>query len=165
PVADPGWVGDLVSLAAQSIAKNKIIIGVPTYGYEYTVTPVDGSNQYSVLWAFNPAYATQIASHLGIVPHRTSADELGFFYNPNLLATVAPTDGNTTQTQQTSATTTVVQNEGSQTNTTQPLNYVTWSDAQAIADKVALAHQLGVKGVAVFSLGGAEDQAMWSVLK
>ncbi len=165
PVADPGWVADLVSLAAQSIAKNKIIIGVPTYGYEYTVTPVGGSNQYSVLWAFNPAYAMQIASQLGITPHRTSADELGFFYNPNLLATVAPTDGNTTQTQQAAATTTVVQNEGSQTNTTQPLNYVTWSDAQAIADKVALAHQLGIKGVAVFSLGGAEDQNMWNVLK
>ena len=58
-----------------------------------------------------------------------------------------------------------MQNSGSQVNTSQPFNYMTWSDSVAIADKVALAKQLGIRGVAVFSLGGAEDQAMWSVLK
>ena len=165
PVADPGWVGDIVTLAAQSIAKNKIIIGIPDYGYEYQVTPVNGSYQYNMLWAFNPAYATQIAQQLGITPKRTSADELGFIYNPSSLPTVAPTGANSTETQQSSTpASSVVQNSGSQVDTTQPFNYVTWSDAQAIADKVALAHQLGIKGVAIFSLGGAEDQAMWSIL-
>jgi spore germination protein YaaH len=165
PVADPGWVSDIVTLAAQSISRNKLIIGIPDYGYEYTVTPVNGSFQYDVQWAFNPAYATQIAAELGITPHRTSADEMGFAYNPSALAAVAPTDGNSTQTQQSAPANATVQNQGSQVNTSQPFNYVTWSDAQAIADKVQLAHQLGVRGVAIFSLGGAEDQGMWSVLK
>ena len=164
PVADPGWVSDLVTLAAQNIAKNKIIIGVPTYGYEYQVTPVNGSFQYQVLWAFNPAYGTQIAAQLGITPTRTSADEMGFIYNPSALAAVAPTGTDSTQTQQQAPTSATVQNSGSQVNTSQPFNYVTWSDATAIADKVALAKQLGVRGVAVFSLGGAEDQNMWSIL-
>ncbi len=165
PVADPGWVADMVTLAAQSIAKNKLIIGVPTYGYEYQVTPVNGSYQYNELWAFNPPYATGIAARLGITPHRTSAGEIGFVYDPKQLAAVAPTDGDSTQTQQSTPTTSTVQNQGSQVDTSQPFNYVTWADAQSIADKVALAHQLGVRGVAVFSLGGAEDQGMWSVLK
>jgi spore germination protein len=172
PVADPGWVADMVTLAAQNIAKNKIIIGVATYGYEYQVTPQNGSYQYQRLWAFNPKYATQIASQLGITPTRNSADEMGFIYNPNTLPTVAPTGGDTTQTQQTTQpATTVAQNAGatsvttSQVDTTQPFNYMTWSDAQAIADKVALARSLGVRGVAVFSMGGAEDQGMWNVLK
>lgn len=165
PVADPGWVEDLVILAAQNIAKNKIILGVPTYGYEYQVTPTAGSFQYNRLWAFNPPYALQIAAQLGIPPHRTSANELGYIYNPNTLKAMAPTGGDTTTTQQLTATTTVVQNAGSQVNTNQPFNYVTWSDAQAIADKVALAHRLGLRGVAVFSLGGVEDQGMWNILK
>jgi spore germination protein YaaH len=164
PVADPGWVSDLVTLAAQSIAKNKIIIGIPDYGYEYQVTPINGAFQYNVLWAFNPAYGTQIAAQLGITPKRTSADELGFTYNPAALTTTAPTGSNSTQTQQSTPTNATVQNAGSQVDTSQPFNYVTWSDAQAIADKVQLAHQLGIKGVAIFSLGGAEDQGMWSVL-
>ncbi len=166
PVADQGWVADLVALAAQNIAKNKIIIGVATYGYEYQVTPQNGSFQYTRLWAFNPKYGTQIASQLGITPTRTSANEMGFIYNPSSLPAAAPTGGDSTQVQQTSQpATTVAQNSGSQVNTSQPFNYMTWSDASAIADKVALAKQLGVRGIAVFSLGGAEDQGMWSVLK
>jgi spore germination protein YaaH len=164
PVADPGWVADLVTLAARSISRNKIIIGIPTYGYEYTVTPIPGDGyQYSVLWALTQKYALGIAGQLGITPHRTSAGELGFNYNPNALAAVAPTDGEAVQIQQPTATTTVAQNLGSQVDTTQPFNYVTWSDAQAIQDKVALAHTLGVRGVAIFSFGG-EDQNIWSVL-
>jgi spore germination protein YaaH len=165
PVADPGWVESLVTLAAQDISKNKIIIGVPTYGYEYLVTPVNGSYKYERLWAFNPQYAIQIANKLGITPYRTSANEMGFTYDPNALSTVAPTGGNVTLTQQTSPTTTVVQNDGSQIKGNKPFNYMTWSDARAIADKVELAHELGVRGIAVFSLGGAEDQAMWDILK
>jgi len=166
PVADPGWVSDLITLAAQNIAKNKIIIGVATYGYEYQVTPQNGQYQYQRLWAFNPKYATTIAAQLGITPTRTSANEMGFIYNPANVPATAPTGNDTTQTQQTvQPATTVTQNAGSQVDTTQPFNFMTWSDATAIADKVSLARQLGVRGVAVFSIGGAEDQGMWGVLK
>ncbi len=156
----------MVQLAAQNIAKNKIIIGVATYGYEYQVTPQNGSFKYQRLWAFNPRYGTQIAAQLGITPVRNSANEISFIYNPSALAAVAPVGTDSTQVQQnTQPSTTVAQNAGSQTNTSQPFNFVTWSDASAIADKVALARKLGVRGVAVFSLGGAEDQGMWGVLK
>ncbi len=166
PVADPAWVEALVTLAAQNIAKNKLIIGVATYGYEYEVTPQNGSFKYQRLWAFNPKYGTQIAQQLGITPTRTSANEMGFIYNPSTLQVAAPSGNDSTQVQQTTqSSTTVAQNSGSQVNTSQPFNYMTWSDASAIADKVALAKKLGIRGVAVFSLGGAEDQAMWSMLK
>ena len=169
PVADPGWVESIVSLAAQSIAKNKIIIGIPTYGYEYQVTPLGGGQyQYNRLWAFNPAYALALAAQFGITPARTSADELGFTYNQNNAGlAVGPSFSNSTQTPtQDVPATSVSDNAGSQSSIlAQPFNFVTWSDTQAIADKVTIAHQLGVRGVAIFSLGGAEDQGMWNVLK
>jgi len=156
----------LVTLAAQTISRNKIIVGVPTYGYEYEVTPQPGGGfKYQRLWAFNPKYATDIAAQLGIQPYRTSANEMGFTYYPQALATLAPTGSDSTQTQQTTPTTSVAQNLGSQLGTSVPFNYMTWSDARAIADKVELAHSLGVRGVAVFSMGGAEDQGMWNILK
>src|SRR3989338_7109863 len=79
PVADPGWVENMVTLASQSIARNKIIIGIPTYGYEYTVTPIsNGTYKYKVLWPFNPRYALDIAAQLNITPMRNSAGEIGF---------------------------------------------------------------------------------------
>ncbi len=165
PVADPLWVASVIDVAAQSISKNKLVIGIPTYGYEYSITPIAGGNKYSVLWPFNPPYATQIAGQLGITPQRTSAGEIGFTYDPSVLAAQAPTNANLTQTQQPQATTSVAQNLGSQVSTMGTFNYVTWSDAKAISDKITLAHQLGVRGVAFFSLGGAEDPAMWSVLQ
>ncbi|MEK7505700.1 MAG: glycosyl hydrolase family 18 protein [Patescibacteria group bacterium] len=165
PVADPGWVEDLVTLAAESIAKNKIIIGVPTYGYEYTVTPLGSSGyQYKVLWPFNPRYATDIAAKLGITPTRTSANEIGFIYDSKLLP--APTGNESTQTQQTTIeTNSVAENLGSQVDSSKPFNFLSWSDATAIADKVALARKLGVRGIAVFKFDGGEDPGMWSVLK
>jgi spore germination protein YaaH len=166
PVADAGWVENLVTLAAQTISRNKLIIGIPTYGYEYEVTPVSSGFQYKQLWAFNPKYALDIAAKLGITPYRTSANELGFTYDADVLATLAPTGDSQTETQHSSTPTlNVTQNLGSQISGNKKFNYVTWSDATAMADKVELARRLGVRGVAVFSLGGAEDQGMWNILK
>jgi len=166
PVADPAWVESLVTLAMKDINKNKIIIGVPTYGYEYAITPVSGGGfQYKVLWAFNVKYATDIATKLGIVPTRTSANEIGFVYDPQKLVAIDPTGDDSTKTQQTMTTSLVTQNAGSQVNTNQPFNFLSWSDAEAVADKVALARKLGVRGVAVFKFDGAEDQKIWGVLK
>ncbi len=163
PVADPGWTGAMVELVAQSIEKKKLILGVPTYGYEYKVTPQGGGSfDYQSLWAFNPNYATELAKKLGITPRRTSANEIGFTYYDG--DAHAPTGGNTTKTQQKPATGST-SNLGSQLAGSKPFNYVTWSDAIAIKDKVDQAREYGLRGVAVFSLGGAEDPAMWSILK
>ena len=54
---------------------------------------------------------------------------------------------------------------GSQANAGQPFNYLSWSDAVAIKDKVDLARRLGVRGVAVFKFDGGQDPTMWSILK
>ena len=43
--------------------------------------------------------------------------------------------------------------------------YVSWSDANAVADKIKLARKLGIKGVAIFKIDGKEDPLLWSVLK
>ena len=46
-----------------------------------------------------------------------------------------------------------------------PVQLVWWSDAEAIKSKVALARELGLKGVAVFKLDGGQDPNFWSVIK
>ena len=168
PTADPEWVEAIVRLAARTISRNKLIVGIPTYGYEYAVTPLsDLSYRYDRLWPFNFKYATDIAAKLGIVPIRNNAKEIGFAYNPKLLAELAPTGADTTLLQQsTPASTTITQNAGSPTSTAPaPFRYLSWSDAQAVKDKVDLAKKLGLRGVAIFKFDGGEDQNIWGILK
>lgn len=139
PVADPQWVEKVVALAAKTISKKKIMIGVPTYGYEYEVTPLsERGYRYSLQWALNPGYALALATDLGISPARNSAGELSFMYTP---------------------TTTPISASGT------PLrNIVWWSDARAIEDKITLARKLGVRGISIFKLDGGEDPALWNAL-
>src|SRR3989344_3124886 len=166
PTADIEWVEELATLASQNISKNKLIIGIPTYGYEYKVTPVsNGKHEYKVLWPFNPTYAIEIAEKLGITPARNEAGEIGFTYDPKLLEETAPSNDESTQTQQTIASSSVAENENSGTAPGSPFNYLSWSDSKAVADKVALARKLGIRGVAVFKFDGGQDPAIWGVLK
>lgn len=151
PVADPRWVEKVVVNAMKTIPKSKIEIGVATYGYEYKVTPVGTGYNYKLQWAFNPRYATDLAAQLGIVPTRNVAGELSFIYHPqNVTAN--------TSVNSASAITAV-------SSAFDPsFNILWWSDAQAIADKVALARKLGVRGVSIFKIDGGADPSIWTVL-
>lgn len=80
PIADPKWVEKVVTLASKFIAKHKLIIGVATYGYEYDLIPLTQGYRYELNWAFNPHYATELASDLGLLPKRNSAGEMSFVY-------------------------------------------------------------------------------------
>lgn len=170
PVADPAWVENVVNLAAQSIDKKKIIIGVPTYGYEYQVTSSGSGYKYKLLWAFNPGYATQLASLLGVNPARNSANELSFIYQSTAatqtLAEQASVPGAVAAlSNSTLPPTDVYIQSALATTMPTPFNVVWWSDATAIADKVAIAKKLGVRGVSVFKFDGSGDPNIWNVLK
>lgn len=81
PVADTRWVEKVVKLAAESINKNKIIIGVPTYGYEYAYT-ADGAagDGFKALWTVTASYAADLAGQVKLTPRRNEAGELSFSY-------------------------------------------------------------------------------------
>lgn len=144
PVADAQWVEKVVALAAKTIAKKKLVIGVPTYGYEYEVVPLMQGYRYDLQWALNPGYASALAASLGVSPSRNSAGEMSFMYTPTT------TSMNIVST----ATATIAP----------PRNIVWWSDARAIQDKIELAKRLGVRGIAIFKLDGGEDPALWNIL-
>ncbi len=127
PVADKEWVEKVIKLALKNISKNKIHLGVATYGYEYQLSGMSGSYRYKLLWAFNPRYATDLAQSLGVTPQRNVAGELSFMTLDN--------------------------------------HILWWSDAQAIGEKVALAHQYGLRGVSIFKIDGGADPGLWNLFK
>jgi spore germination protein YaaH len=171
PVADPAWVQKVLQVAADSIPKNKIILGMATYGYEYSVTPLsEYGYRYDRQWAFNPRYGVELAAQLGISPVRNSAGELSFIYKPTVstanfgTTTLASTTPNTTTTNTPAIPSTIYSQATIASQFPPPFNIVDWSDSQAIQDKVNIAKSMGIRGVALFKLDGGEDQNIWNVL-
>jgi spore germination protein YaaH len=142
PVADVAWVEKAIRLAMKDISAKKIMIGVATYGYEHDMFPSTETLSgigYSQLWSFNPGYATALATKFGLTPQRNTSGELYITF-PAASSTEAVPLPNATRV-------------------------LTWSDAEAIKQKLDLAKRLGVRGVSIFKIDGGEDAKMWDVLK
>ncbi|HET9641483.1 MAG TPA: glycosyl hydrolase family 18 protein, partial [Candidatus Paceibacterota bacterium] len=63
PVSDPLWVKKVATLASGFIDKKKLVLGIPTYGYEYELSRLTQGYRYRLQWALNPAYAVQLAGN------------------------------------------------------------------------------------------------------
>ncbi len=167
PVSDADWVRKVAELAVKHIPREKIMLGVPTYGVEWEVTVAPNwFKSYKRLWSLNPRYGWEQAEAYGITPSRTSSGEMGFTY----VATTSPFfDINYVNLDR-------VVPEGDEaalkslqyvarTGGNVLVNYVTWSDAPAIMSKVQIAKELGLAGIAIFKIDGGEDQNLWDLLK
>jgi len=167
PISDTKWAEKVLKVAAKTISKKKLVLGVATYGYEWQVTPLSESGfRYDMQWAFNPRYATDLATALNITPSRNAAGEMSFTYVPSAASAAA---GGAIPVDTTSGNGLPVATTTYSESTTTPVsgattNILWWSDAGAIADKIALAKKLGVRGVAIFKLDGGEDPGLWNVL-
>jgi len=163
PVADPFWVEKVVNVAKKSIKPSKILIGVPTYGYEYDVTAYANNEfSYDILWTFNQGYAWQIANQYGITPMRNQAGEMYFTYTPTTASASAPV----TSLGPNSAVIAfaAAASYADTFNSHQTFRLIDWPDAQSIAGKADLAERLGVRGISIFKFDGGEDPLMWADL-
>jgi len=163
PVADTIWVEKTIREAMKTIPKNKIVLGIATYGYEWNVTTyANNEHMYDLLWTFNPQYGWDLAKEYNITPGRNAGGELGFTYFPKggTLSVPRPEAAQPFNLVASAASAMTTSN-----NTNMSYRMVTWEDSQAIADKVALAKRLGIRGVAIFKIDGGQDPKMWDVLK
>ena len=164
PLADPAWVEKVVNLAKKNIKASKIMIGVPTYGYEYDVTAYANNEYvYDLLWSFNPGYAYPLAALYGVTPQRNAAGEMYFTYTPNNSA------GSTTPTTLGPNSALLAASAANLYATTYnshiTFRLLDWSDAQSVKTKIDLAKRLGVRGISVFKFDGGEDPNIWGVLQ
>lgn len=162
PVADPAWVEAVVALAEENISPSKLVIGVPTYGYEYDVTAyANNEYNYDILWTFNPGYATQIEQQYGVVPTRNGAGEMELTYLPTAATSTMPVSSNIGNALLVAMAATAYADTN---NSHLDFRLLDWPDAQSVNDKVLLAKAMGVRGIAIFKLDGGEDPNMWSIL-
>ncbi|MEO6536672.1 MAG: glycosyl hydrolase family 18 protein [Candidatus Paceibacterota bacterium] len=171
PVSDTAWVEKVVNYMSKDISKNKLVIGVATYGTVWqAMANIDGSGfTYTKIEAFNPKYGIQTAQQYNITPTRNSAGELSFSYVPAEQSPLLPNNQTLSALAPGGTPSALLASVGAlnyaKAQTKQaPVQFLTWSDAQAIADKAILAKRLGVAGIAIFKFDGSEDPAMWSTL-
>lgn len=159
PVADPAWVEKVVNHMSKDIPKSKMLIGIPTYGYEYAVTTYANNEYvYDILWTFNPGYAWPLAAERGITPVRAPWGEMQFTYIANT-PTSTPSNLGATSGLLASVAASMF---ATQNNSNTTFRYVVWPDAVAVQQKVDLAKRLGVRGVSVFKFDGGQDPGIWN---
>lgn len=137
PVADIDFVKKVVAYASYQLDPRKIILGVANYGYEYQIIDKNKYYDYKKLRSLTYKTFVDLVASAGVTPTRNNAGELSFVYQKDLPAGQA----------------------GGETR------FVVISDSLAIASKIQLAKDLGLKGVALFKVDGESDPNLWSVIK
>ncbi len=157
PVADPAWVASVLKETLQWISPKKVMLGVPTYGYEYEVSWTSGVTTYQRVRAFDFMTAMDRADSLGIQPTRNNADELGFTYTSSTYIAEPPILVSTVWSAQPA----LLANPPANATTT---FFVTFPDSQSILDEINLAKKDGLRGVMLFKADGDIDPMTWQYM-
>jgi spore germination protein YaaH len=167
PVADVDWVEKVIVLAMQDIPKEKILLGIPTYGYHYAITVAPNwFKAYDRIGALNIPAILDIAKKNKTTPTRNKAGELSFTYIPKGATYKLPASLSIPKhTQKGNIIAARALAYANKTGKTITINYAAYSDAEAIKQKVELVKRYDLQGIAVFKFDGQEDKKMWSVLK
>lgn len=166
PVSDVAWVEKVVKLALVDIPREKILLGIPSYGHQYTVTV--GPNwfkDYKRIGALNIPDILDIASEYTVRPTRNAAGEMSFSYIPKSSKFTFPRNlkipRGTKNGDKVAAQALAYANK---TGKDVQFNYVSYSDVHAMEDKIKLAKDYGLHGIAFFKFDGEEDQKVWKLL-
>jgi spore germination protein YaaH len=142
----------------KSLDPKKVMLGIPTYGYEYQVSWKNGVTTYQEVRSFTYQEAMDRADLVGVTPIRDNADELSYTYQTSTYVSGIPAVltayVSSTKPQMLAPITTLPNNA---TNTM----FVSFSDAQAALDKIDLAKKYGLRGVMFFKADGELDPATW----
>ncbi len=159
PTADPAWVTKVIRQATAEINPRKIMLGVPTYGYEYQISWAAGATTYERVRSFTYSQAMDRADGLGIAPYRNNAGELSFTFTTSTHVSGVPLIL-TAIVASTMPSALLAPNPASSTTF-----FVSFSDASSTADKIALAKKFGLRGAVLFKADGQMDPATWAVMK
>lgn len=135
PIADAEWVEKVIVEALKTIRKEKIMLGMANFGYDYEIAIVNGAMRYNNARSLTYTDALILANTTGATLERTKAGEVGFMYTTSTLTATTST------------------------------HFVTFSDANAIKAKIALTKKYKLRGAFLFKVDGESDPALWGALK
>ena len=80
PSADNAWVQENIEYALKFIAPEKLILGISTYGWEFSLQKITAGYRYTRVRSVSYPAAMALATSVGATPTRTTGGELSFVY-------------------------------------------------------------------------------------
>lgn len=165
PVADIDWVEHVLELALEDFDEDKILLGIPTYGraFDITVAP-EWYRDYKQVASVDHSRAVELAKKYNAPIGRTAGGEAIITYFPEdsawKILDALPAPEGTPKGYEAAAKALMV---ATYADIEIPVRMLTWGDAEAAEDKLELAEEYDLKGVAFFKFDGEEDEDIWDL--
>ncbi len=154
PNADIRTVKTLLEYLSMQIPREKIVLGIALYGYEYEVKENATSTEYKLLWSFSPSYVKGLISKNNLVMKRSPAGESYVTYGG--VKNAKPSQFYLSMQPF------VVEQPNEKSKS---YNVLWWSDVTSVQEKIELTKSLGLKGISLFRIDGDTDSELWKVLE